>query len=126
MKFSEKLEEYRVRKGHYASQPGEAFGAFDIPGPCGARLRILADDGNVDNISDIAHLAGWEHVSVSTEKRIPNWREMCFVKNLFWAAEECCVQYHPPASTYVNTHSHVLHLWRWTRGDFPMPPIILV
>jgi hypothetical protein len=82
---------------------------------------IIASDGDVPG-----ELGGWEHVSVSTDRRIPNWIEMSFVKNLFWAAEECVVQYHPPQSEYVNNHPRVLHLWRWTKGDFPMPPNILV
>ena len=81
---------------------------------------IIACDGTP------AEVEGWEHVSVSCERRIPNWLEMSFVKRLFWAPEECVVQFHPPESKYVNNHPHVLHLWRWTRGKFPMPPSILV
>jgi hypothetical protein len=119
MKFSPKLEEYRLLIGDYGSRPGEPFGVFMMPGPCGEALRAMADYG-----AD----TGWEHVSVSTQrgKRIPNWQEMCFVKNLFWAPEECVVQFHPPASRYVNNYSVVLHLWRCTRQDFPVPPDILV
>lgn len=51
---------------------------------------------------------------------------MCFVKSLFWPPEDCVVQFHPPASEYVNNHSRCLHMWRWSRGDFPTPPAILV
>jgi hypothetical protein len=108
------LEEYRIRKGDYASRPGEPFGAFELPGPCGERLTIIASDGK------------WEHVSVSIRRRIPNWQEMCFVKDLFWAEDDCVVQFHPPKADYVNNYSKVLHLWRWTGGAFPRPPNILV
>jgi len=103
-------------------------GAFSIPGPCGNRLSIIASDG-----SDWAELGlpgePWEHVSVKAIARtgfvVPNWKEMCFVKDLFWAEDECVVQYHPAAADYVNHHKYVLHLWRLTSG-FPMPPKVCV
>lgn len=117
MKFSPKLEDYRLLAGTFGSRPGDPFGVFQLHGPCGERLHILATDG-----AD----TGWEHVSVSTNRRIPNWREMCFVKDLFWAPEECVVQFHPPAARYVNNYSVVLHLWRCIRQEFPMPPDELV
>jgi len=69
---------------------------------------------------------GWEHVSVSLKsKKIPNWEEMCFVKDLFFGDEECVVQYHPPKSEYVN-NVNALHLWRKQGYDFPRPDSILV
>lgn len=117
--FSEKLEDGRIRKGYYASNPGDTFGQFLIQGPCGERLGIQASDA-VDPES-----CGWEHVSVSTARRVPNWLEMCFVKDLFWEPEDCIVQFHPPQSEYVNNHPYVLHLWKHIDG-FPMPPTILV
>ena len=55
---------------------------------------------------------GWEHVSVSTRGRCPNWDEMVFVKNLFWGPDDVVMQLHPPQSAYVNNHPHCLHLWR--------------
>lgn len=121
MKLSPRLEEYRFRTGEHASPKDAPFGAFRMPGPCGCALTIIASDGDISG-----ELGGWEHVSVSTERRIPNWIEMCFVKNLFWESEDCVVQFHPPRSEYVNNHERVLHLWRWTRGNFPLPPSILV
>jgi hypothetical protein len=120
MQLSPKLERYRILVGRYATRPGELFGAFIMPGPSGRELTMLADDGTLPESE------GWEHVSVSTPKHPPNWVEMCFVKALFWAPEECVVEYHPPASSYINCHPHCLHLWRWTKGDFPMPPAELV
>ena len=117
MRYSAKLEEYRLRSGDYASPPGQPFGMFFMPGPCGRPLRVIADDGAATQ---------WEHVSVSTDRRIPNWIEMCFVKDLFWSPEECVLQFHPPQSRHVNNYSTCLHLWRYTGGEFPMPPDILV
>lgn len=70
--------------------------------------------------------AGWEHVSVSLPDRCLTWAEMCQVKDIFWAAEECVVQYHPPASEYVNQHPYCLHLWRPTKQALPLPPMWMV
>jgi hypothetical protein len=117
MQFSPKLEEHRLRKGAYSSRPGATYGVFELQGPCGEKLTIVVADG-VET--------GWEHVSVSTKRRIPNWIEMCWVKDLFWSPEECVVQFHPPASRYVNNYSKVLHMWRCTKQEFPMPPDVLV
>src|SRR4051794_29472536 len=113
MRLDQRLEEHRVRSGAYASPLGATYGAFLMPGPCGERLKILATDGD-DTL--------WEHVSVSTRRRIPNWIEMCHVKKLFWRPDECVVQFHPPEDDYVNNHPYVLHLWRWIGGEFPRPP----
>jgi hypothetical protein len=94
------------------------YGAFRIQGPCGEALTIVASG------ADYPESEGWEHVSVSTRRRCPNWQEMCFVKDLFWDAETLVVQFHPPKSEWVNNHSFCLHLW--SKGGFPRPPAILV
>jgi hypothetical protein len=108
-------------------RPGDHFGVFMVP--CGnAMMRCIADDGC--NSEALPDEAGWEHVSVSVLDhkgvRVPTWKEMCFVKDLFWDAEECVVQYHPPHSEYVNHHPHTLHLWRFLNAAFPLPPHRLV
>lgn len=121
MKLDPRIEEHRFLQGEYRSKPGDLHGALRIPGPCGTALVIIFTDGE-----GAVELGLWEHVSVSVHHRIPNWIEMCFVKNLFWAPEECVVQYHPPRSEYVSNHPNVLHLWRCTTQPFPMPPAILV
>jgi hypothetical protein len=95
-------------------------GAYQLPGPCGASLRIIASDAT-DPIAE-----GWEHVSISTERRIPNWTEMCFVKDLFWDPEETVIQLHPPKSQWISNAPHCLHLWHNTREAQPLPPSILV
>jgi hypothetical protein len=51
---------------------------------------------------------------------------MCFVKDLFWDAEEPVMQLHPPKSTWINNHPHCLHLWRPTGAPIPLPPQIAV
>lgn len=115
----ERLERGRVTKGRFASTAADGpYGCFFVRGPCGELLRIIAS-GADEKISE-----GWEHVSISTERRTPNWIEMCFVKDLFWDESECVVQFHPPRMAYVNNHPHCLHLW--AKPGFPTPPSVLV
>lgn len=116
-KPSERLELGRVRDGEYASGTGELHGAFITKGISG-ELKILS--------SGVDHEYGWEHVSVSMRDKIPSWSDMRFVKALFWDPEECVVQYHPPASAYVDCHPYCLHLWRPVDGQMPLPPSHLV
>lgn len=118
--FSELLERGRYRTGPYATSPGDDFGAFQIDGPCGAELKIIASPG------DANESIPWEHVSVSVRNRCPNWHEMCFVKELFWDDEEAVMQLHPPKSTWVNFHPYCLHLWRPIAVTIPLPPMIAV
>lgn len=116
----------RLRTGALASTEADGNnGAFFIPFRRGRRgvgkhgrpagLWIIASDGH-----------GWEHVSVSAPNRCPSWAEMCRVKSIFWEPEDVVVQYHPPASQYVNNHPHTLHLWRPIHSTIPVPPPILV
>src|SRR5580704_1213607 len=97
----EKLEAGRFTSGWMGSDASYGFyGAFALHGPCGSMLRIVASGGDAEpRISQ-----GWEHVSISTARRTPNWQEMCFVKALFWEPEETVIQFHPPESSYVNNH----------------------
>lgn len=121
--FPERTEKFRVTEGRTRSSAGDDFGMFYIP--CGkAELIALACN------EDEATQTFWEHVSVRARdhrgERTPTWAEMCFVKDLFWGPEESVVQYHPPRSEYVNHNPYVLHLWRYTKGEIPRPPQILV
>lgn len=68
---------------------------------------------------------GWEHVSIDGKKRLPDWNEMCELKDMFFADDECCVQYHPPKSEYVNNAPYCLHIWKPIEqysGKMPTPP----
>lgn len=120
MRVPESLEPFRMIRGPWGSSKGDDFGAFKIPGPAGEELCIIASPG--DAHEDIP----WEHVSVSTRHRCPYWKEMCFVKDLFWDEEEPVMQLHPPKSDWVNNHNHCLHLWRPLDGKIPLPPSIAV
>jgi hypothetical protein len=116
----EKFEDGRVINHDWSEPAGSMGGAFIVMGPCGAELRIVASRG------DHPSAMGWEHVSVSTERRCPNWQEMQFVKEAFWEDEETAFQLHPRRSQYVTNHPNVLHMWRHVERDPPLPPSILV
>lgn len=113
-------EKYRVKTGEYASDSNAGnYGMFLIrslktPRPL---LTIASDEA-----APWSTLA-WEHVSVSVpgQKRCPTWEEMSFIKGLFWDAEDAVVQFHPPASEYVNCHPFTLHLWRPVGIEIPRP-----
>ncbi len=118
MKISDLAERYRVTRGTWRSQRGNLFGSFLIPGPFGELLRIIASAAN--------QVVPWDHVSISTRRRCPYWKEMCFVKDQFWSEEETVMQIHPPKSEWVNNSPFCLHLWRPTGQEIPMPPPIAV
>lgn len=69
---------------------------------------------------------GWDHVSVSFWDRCPTWEEMCRVKDKFFDPEECCIEYHPARSDYVNTFQYCLHIWKPQGIEIPKPPKIFV
>ncbi len=97
-------------------------GGFDLESTePGWRLAIIASDGY-----------GWEHVSIHayntirTKQRCPSWKEMSYVKRLFWDGDDIVIQIHPRESEYVNCHPHVLHLWRPVGREVQTPPWYLV
>jgi hypothetical protein len=114
-----KVERGRIMTGAYGSAPGAPYGAVKVFGPCGSILLIMATDG-------ISEAEVWEHVSVSTERRCPNWEEMSAVKDWFWNDDECVVQFHPPKSEHINNHPFCLHLWRRPGHPFALPPALFV
>jgi hypothetical protein len=86
-------------------------GAFDVGrGPCGAPLHVIASTGE-----------GWEHVSVSTPHRCPNWIEMEWVKKRTMG-DVVAFQLHLPATDHISVHPYCLHIWRPLAADIPMPP----
>lgn len=106
---------FRDRSSVYGSDDSIGNnGAFYIPFES-VTLKIIASDG-----------MGWEHVSVSLSNRCPNWREMSFVKSLFWSDDDTVLQFHPKKSEYVNRHPYCLHLWREGGRNAKLPPRALV
>jgi hypothetical protein len=79
-------------------------------------MRVIASDG-----------AGWDHVSVSRVNRCPNWPEMEYVKRLFFAPHEVCMQLHVAESEHLSVHNYCLHIWRPNDGTkIPQPPALMV
>jgi len=108
--------EFRVKTGRMASTDEDGNnGLFIIPAKRYKIIVIISQDPI------------WEHVSVSlSNKRTPNWKEMCAIKDVFWDPEDYVMQLHPPESEYVNNHAHCLHLWRPVTQQIPQPPSIMV
>lgn len=115
MRNFDHLEERRVDHPIFGMGDKEN-GVFDLKLP-GSRLTftVIASNGG-----------GWEHVSVSTEERIPRWHEMQNIKDLFFKNEEAVMQLHPPKSMYENNHPYCLHLWRPLNQDIPLPDMSMV
>lgn len=112
------VEKGRIIEGRFASKTENEYnGAFRLRSPFHSTLFVISSDGG-----------GWEHVSVSVVKRkgVPTWKEMCWVKELFWEDEEVVMQLHPPKSEYVNTDPYTLHLWKPVEREIPTPPWIMV
>lgn len=95
----------------FGSLGDEKAGMFEIPAPWGATLRIIACAGD-----------GWDHVSVSTQRRCPNWHEMEFAKRLFFEDDEIAMQLHVTPADHINVHPYCLHLWRPHGQRIPLPP----
>lgn len=119
-------EPYRVSPRGHESSYGDPYGAFQIPHPpTGAELRVIACDGRISREQHGDDHA-WDHVSVSLAKRCPNWLEMAFVKNVFWADDETVMQLHVPAAEHINEHPFTLHLWKSLLIPIPLPPSQMV
>ena len=108
-------EQYRVKQSRLGSDYPYGNNGHFVVSTSREVIFIIASDG-----------VGWEHVSISLKNRIPKWGEMCEMKDLFWDAEDCVIQFHPPKSAYVNNPAYSLHLWRPSDGAIPMPPAWMV
>lgn len=107
---------FRVRTGQWGTTDDAGNnGLFMVKLRHNQTVKVVCSDGY-----------GWEHVSVSRQDRCPTWDEMSQVKALFWGAEDCVVQFHPPESDYVNNHPYCLHLWRMKGREFERPPSLMV
>lgn len=121
MKNLHTLDKYRDRdaeRSRFGVDGDGGNGVFKVY-VCGRSFRVIASDGG-----------GWEHISVSpcNKKRqtCPSWEEMCEIKDMFFGPEERVVQFHPPASEYVNNHPYCLHLWKPVGVEMPHPPMRFV
>lgn len=62
----------------------------------------------------------WLHLSVSHRGRLPTWKELVEVKELFLGEEKYAYQIIPPRSMYVNINPNVLHLFHCV-DENPLP-----
>lgn len=95
-------------------QCGDDGGAFVVPFE-GRDLHVIASTG-----------LGWDHVSVSLNNRCPNWREMSYIKDLFFTENEVVMQLHVAKKDHINLHPYCLHLWRPQLEKIPLPPNFMV
>jgi hypothetical protein len=114
------LDGYRDRvteRRFYGGNPlPSKQGVFRIPHPAtGVMLICIASTGG-----------DWDHVSVSLKHRCPNWREMSFIKRLFFEDDETAVEYHVRETEHVNNYSTCLHLWRPQTQEIPRPSASMV
>jgi len=110
-------EDKRINFGPLSSEKSDGNNGAFILNIGDKHILTVASDGK-----------GWEHVSVSDmgSQETPTWKIMCQVKDTFWDRDDCVVQFHPPASVYVNFHPGCLHMWRKTGYKFPVPPSWMV
>lgn len=93
-------------------------GWFQVTLPCGETCLVTADNDIFDK--------GWEHVSVSLDRRCLTWEEMCIIKDLCFYENEVAMQLHPAKENYINIASYCLHIWKPKKLDNPLPPKGLV
>lgn len=110
------LNDFRVRTQEvldmYGTWGDHTAGAFMVPHRrTGTTLKVIASSGE-----------GWDHISISTPNRTPNWTEMQFIYRLFFAPDETVWEYHVPLDKHINKHPFTLHLWRKHNFDMPLPP----
>jgi hypothetical protein len=93
-------------------------GIFRIKSPIDRAMMHVIASSNDD----------WDHVSVSRNRRCPNWPEMDYVKRLFFHDDEVAMQLHLPATENINNYQYCLHLWvpHPKAGTIPRPPSIMV
>lgn len=122
MRDLRELEHCRIRSPEidawFTGADASIAGLFSLRcGETGGVLAIIATSGE-----------GWDHVSVSLERRIPTWTEMEFVKRRFFRDDETAMQLHVPPADHINHHPYCLHLWRPLAGfgEIPRPPARMV
>ena len=109
------VEACRVIDGPLGSDAEDGFNGCFIIKWNFSRLNVIVSDQ-----------MGWDHVSVSKKRRCPTWKEMQYIKTLFWEPEETVLQFHPAESVYVNWHRYTLHMWRDQADGIKIPPDIMV
>lgn len=116
MKNLNYLNEYRVDlfgDGYLGDEHNGAF-IFKLESS-NLDFKVIAGNGE-----------GWDHVSVSTDFRIPRWNEMQKIKEMFFEDDEVVMQLHPAKKDQINNHPYCLHLWKPQNRKIPKPPLFMV
>ncbi len=100
---------------YYSDESYGNNGVFKVPLSKKKDMHIIASDGG-----------GWDHVSVSCDKRVPTYYELQKIRRLFWDREDIVVAFHLSDKDNINIHEHCLHLWRKQEGMLELPPTIMV
>lgn len=112
MKNLDYLDQYRIVLGR---DKGDSYNGFFKIKIKGETYTVIASNGE-----------GWEHVSISSKHKIPSWKTMCMLKDMFFEENEVVMQLHPAKENYVNNHPNCLHLWRPINSEIPIPPTYMV
>ena len=105
----------RVRRIYGSDGDGKA-GAFKVLSPIDNKELLV-----IASVSE-----HWDHVSISRPKRTPAWRELEYIKRMFFKDDETAMQLHVPTTEHINCASTCLHLWRPTFASIPRPPAVFV
>lgn len=62
----------------------------------------------------------WLHTSFSRRSRIPEYKDIQFIKNVFIGKEKKSIMVFPAEKEHVNIHNYRLHLWTCLETD-PLP-----
>ncbi len=53
----------------------------------------------------------WIHTSFSRKSRVPEYKDIKWIKEVFIGKDRMAIQVFPPKSKHVNIHPFCLHLW---------------
>lgn len=91
-----------------------------IDGREGLRWRCVSAQTVIMSVEDRSPGGLWWHVSTAFPNRLPTWREVIEVKELFMGPGVVALHLIPPRSSWINHHPFCLHIW--VRLDGPTCP----
>jgi hypothetical protein len=92
-------------------------------GECGLRMLMVSGecDGSII-VTQAGHEAvEWIHASLAWTDRMPDYDELCMLKDAVFGPGRYAYQVFPPVSQHVNIHEHALHLWGRADGGAMLP-----
>ncbi len=84
---------------------------FELPN--GARVGVNAFS---------YHGAIWIHASISRPDRLPDYADLCYLKEVVFGPHRVCAQVFEETEHHVNIHPNCLHLWGPNfSSNWPLP-----